>query len=262
MFDTKTGKAAMSPFLTDLSTPRYITGSGNKIYITNWGEGVDDGSGWWIFPNAYVLVVNYPGWTVDRKIDCGSDAEDILYINGKLYVATGEGIAVINPETDQVELINTPAGLHGGAKSFALSPNRLWASYPNDEKLVAINLANNTVAGTYDMPLDWSGKITYNYSGTKIYSYKTEFDAFYNPLRAAIYEFDVESKTYREFWGADGAYFYSVGVSPLTGNVYTADVNNFMGNSLLLVLNSSGVKIDQKTVGVGTNGMRFLQRQQ
>jgi DNA-binding beta-propeller fold protein YncE len=131
---------------------------------------------------------------------------------------------------------------------------------PEEQKLVAINLINNSVQGVYDMPIDWSGKIANNYIGTKIYSFKTEFDAAtYAPLWAAIYEFDVETKTNREFYrGVAGSWFYSVGVSPYTGNVYTADVNRFIGNSLLIALDPSGNKIDQKEVGVGTSGMRFM----
>ena len=262
VFDVSNGKRLMTPYTgADLATPRYLTGDSHYLYITNWGEGVDGGFGWMTFPNAYVLVLDRSNnWATNRKIPCGSDAEEILYLNNNLYVATGEGVAVINPSTDQLSLISTPAGLSGGAKSFALSAgNKLWVSYPDDQKLVAINLVDNSVVGTYSMPLDWTGKITFNYAGTKIYSYKTEFDMSYSPLWAAIYEFDVAGNSYKEFYrGVGGSYFYSVGVSPNTDYVYTADVNSFMGNSRLIVLDASGNKIDENTVGVGTSGMRFL----
>jgi len=264
VFDVRSGKRMMNPYAgDDLSTPRYLTGDARYLYITNWGEGVDNGFGWEVYPDAYVLVLDRTNnWSTVRKIACGSDAEEILYLSNmnKLYVATGEGVAVIDLPSYHVGLIETPVGLFGGAKSIVLSQgNLLWASYPDDQKLVAINLLNNTVHNVYDMPLDWMGQIVSNSTGTKIYSYKTEFDASYNPLWAAIYEFDVATGTYKEFFkGVAGSYFFGVGVSPYTGNVYTANVNNFISNSLLLVIDPFGVKIDEKTVGVGTCGMRFM----
>jgi len=262
VFNAFDGKALVSPFTNPahLSTPRYIAAGGNKLYVTNWGEGVDNGFGWQVYPNAYVLVLRYDNtWIVDRKISCGSDAEEIINVNNKLYVATGGGVFVIDLNTEAQTLISTPAGF-GGAKSFALSVgNLLWASYPDAQKLVAINLNDNTVQGDYEMPLDWSGKITGNHTGTKIYSFTTDFDAAYAPEMAYIHEFDIDTKTSKKFYkGGAGSWFYSVGVSPFTGNVYTADVNNFMENSRLIVLDSSGNKIDDQIVGIGTCGFHFL----
>ncbi|MCL2097513.1 MAG: hypothetical protein FWH23_01970 [Bacteroidales bacterium] len=254
VFDISTGRAVASPFTgSDLSSPRYIAG-GNSLYITNWGEGVDNGSGWQIFPDSYVLALSYynNNWVAGRKIPCGTSAEDIRNINNKLYVATEEGIAVIDVNNgDAIDLIIPPAGTFGGAKSFVQSKNNLlWASYPDAQKLVAIDLTNNSVQGAYDMPLDWMGPIACNYAGTKIYSCKDN----------SIFELDVDTKAFETFFtGVSGAYFYSIGVSPFTGNVYTANTK-FDGNSTLLVLSAEGNLIDQKTVGVGTCGFRFLQK--
>lgn len=268
VFDAYTCKAKGAPFIgSNLSTPRFITGDGHKLYITNWGdESVNNGFKT-IYPESYVLAATYNNnnnWAVERKIECGSDAEDILYLDNKLYVATGEGVAVINTDTYEVDVIEAPVGFNGGAKALTLSKgNLLWVSYPDDQKLVAINLVTHTILDSYDMPLDLMGQISADYYRTKIYSYKTTFDANNAALWAAIYEFDVDNKTYREFYrGMEGSCFYSVGVSPFTGNVYTADINDSMVNSLLLVINPSGNVIQQKEVGVRTCGMRFFRIQQ
>jgi hypothetical protein len=263
VFNVFTGKNMMS-ITTNLSSPRYLTGDGSRLYITNRGEGVSSGSGWKeVYPNAYVLVLNASNnWAFDYKIPC-SDAEEIFQLNDRMYVASGEGITVINTNTSQKEtIINT--GLQGGAMSMVVSKGYLlWASYPDEQKLVAINLMDHSVQGIYNMPLDWMGQIAVNNSGTKIYSFQTEFDNDWNPLQGVIYEFDVDSKSYSEFYkGVRGSYFYSIGVSPFTNNVYTADVIGFKGNSRLLVLDASGNKIDQKDAGVGTCGFRFMRKGQ
>ena len=268
IFDAFTGKALGSFNYPDsLSTPRYIAADGSRMFITNWGVGEEIAPKYKIYPNSYVLVIDPNSHQKARKIYCGSDAEELIHLNNKLYVATGEGVLVLDVNANYAKtLIPPPPGVFGGAKSFVLSDGGLlWVSYPDAQKLVAINfLNNNVVEGSYDMPLDWSGKIARNGTGTKIYSFTTEFEAVepYPPLRGFIHEFDVQTRTKKPtpfFEGVEGSWFYSVGVSPFTGNVYTADVMGFSGDSRLIVLNSSGEIIStDKIVGVGTSGFHFL----
>ncbi|MDR0294757.1 MAG: hypothetical protein LBH91_00985 [Prevotellaceae bacterium] len=258
VFNATTGKVWMQPYTAHLSTPRYITAGGGRLYITNRGEGVDeDGSGWLVYPHAYVLVLQSDSWSKVTEIPC-KDAEELFFhnIHNKLYVACREGVAVIDPNTNLVEkTLNN--GLFGGAKSLAVAGGVLWASFPAEQKLLAINLTNDTVVDDYPMQIDeFSGKIATN--GAKIYSFKSELNADWTPNKATIYEFDVNTKAAPiVFVEVTGAWFYSVGVSPFTGNVYTANVD-FENNSLMLVYDSFRNEIARKEVGIGTCGFRFL----
>jgi hypothetical protein len=54
-----------------------------------------------------------------------------------------------------------------------------------------------------------------------------------------------------------GEYFYSIGVSPYTGNIYTAEVS-FTSNSLVKVFSPSGEIKKSVTAGVGTSRYIFF----
>jgi DNA-binding beta-propeller fold protein YncE len=225
------------------------------ILITNWGTGVDN-NGWYTYPDSYVLVVNKWNETVVKKIPCGSDAEGILYRNNKLYVATGEGVAVVDLYAmDTTKVIKAPA-FQGGAKHLVLDYNdKIWATYPGNG-LLRINPEAETAEKEYNIPVDWMGQIAMNYSRNKLYTFETTFDANYTAQESKIYELDLTSESHKEF--AKGNYFYAIGVSPFTDNVYTAEVNNFTSNSELLVFDSAGGKLNSTLVGVGTSDFCFF----
>jgi hypothetical protein len=255
VFDVVTKKAlTTTPFTENLSNPRYAALDDNYLYISNWGEGVDDGTGWLTYPNSYVLAVSLISWSVSEKILCGSDAEEIIFANNKLYVATGEGVAVISEL--KVEKTIAATSFVGGAKHLVKDKNeKVWVSYPG-EGLLQINPSTETAESEYVIPIDWLGQIASNYDRSKIYTYNTTFDNNYTAQGAAIYEFDVATRTHKTF--AEGDYFYSIGASPYTGNVYTAEVNNFAGNSELLVFDAQGEKVANHLIGVGTCDYRYF----
>ncbi|MDR2448427.1 MAG: hypothetical protein LBD52_00515 [Prevotellaceae bacterium] len=243
-------------FKDDLSDPRYMAMDDNYLYITNWGPAQDAGGGWLTYPNSYVLRVNrYSGEAVD-KIPCGSDAEDIISIGNKLYVATGEGVVVINKSSKTMEDTIIAPAFTGGAKHLVADKrDQLWASYPGGG-LLKINPQTDEAVEEISIPVDWMGQIAINVEADKIYTYKTTFDVSYIAQEAKVYELDIATKTYKDF--ATGTYFYSIGVSPATGNVYTAEVNNFSSNSELLVYDASGTLLCRRLTGIGTCDFKFF----
>jgi hypothetical protein len=240
-------------FAGHLATPRYITYDDTYCYITNWGPGQDAGGGWYTYPNSYVLVADR--WTRDavKKIPCGSDAEGIISTGNKLYVATGEGVTVINKTFGTVVDTIVAPTFTGGAKHFVVDGyNQLWASYPGSG-LLKINLQTDAAIEEITIPVDWQGQIAINAEAGKIYTYEAQYTS---PKVSKIYELDIATKTQKEF--ATGIWFYSIGVSPATGNVYTAEVNNFSSNSELRVYNASGTLQDSQQTGVGTCDFKFF----
>jgi DNA-binding beta-propeller fold protein YncE len=210
---------------------------------------------WYIYPHSYVLVASRQTGAT-KKILCGSDAEGIISIGSKLYVATGEGVAVIDKYSGSVENTITTSAFVGGAKHFVVDDQKqLWASYPGNG-LLKINPVTGAVVEEVPMPVDWMGQIAINADAGKIYTYETKFDEKYNAQEAKIHELDIATETYKEF--ATGHYFYSIGVSPVTGNVYTAEVNNFSGNSEMLVYDAAGKILDKQLTGVGTCDFKFF----
>ncbi|MDR3184494.1 MAG: hypothetical protein LBT49_03715 [Prevotellaceae bacterium] len=242
-------------FKGDVSDPRYMAIDNDYLYITNWGPSQDAGGGWKTYPNSYVLRINRSMEEVDGRIPCGSDAEGIISTGNKLYVAAGEGVVVIDKSSrTAVDTIAAPT-FTGGAKHLVVDKQaQLWASYPGNG-LLRINLSTGE-SEEITIPVDWMGQIAINVEAGKIYTYKTTFDANYAAQEANIYELDIATKTHKVF--ATGHYFFSIGVSPATGNVYTAEVNNFSSNSELLVHDASGKLLDQERTGIGTCDFKFF----
>jgi DNA-binding beta-propeller fold protein YncE len=243
-------------FKDHLFDPRYMAMDDYYLYITNWGPAQDAGGEWLTHPASYVLRVDrYTGEVVDQIL-CGSDAEGIISTGSKVYVATGEGVVVLN-SSGKIEKTITAPTFTGGAKHLVTDANgQLWVSYPGNG-LLKINPQTGVAIEEVDIPIDWmGGQIAINVEAGKIYTYETTFDASYEAQEAKIYELDIATKTYKEF--ATGTYFYSIGVSPATGNVYTAEVNNFSSNSELLVYNASGTLLRRHLTGIGTCDFKFF----
>jgi hypothetical protein len=81
------------------------------------------------------------------------------------------------------------------------------------------------------------GYITTDAYGTQIYTYNTTFNASYMPEEASIYTVNSQNGTVRKLF--TGTYFYGLGVSPSTGNIFTAEVS-FTSNSLMKVVGADG----------------------
>ncbi|MDR0691774.1 MAG: hypothetical protein LBF69_01910 [Prevotellaceae bacterium] len=234
-------------FKDDVSTPRYMAMDDDYLYITNWGQD----AGGYTFPNSYVLRVSRRTGAVVDQIPCGSDAEGIISTSSKLYVATGEGIVVINKSSKTMEDTIIAPTFTGGAKHLVVDKrDQLWASYPGGG-LLKVNLSTSS-GEEIAMPVDWMGQIAINVEADKIYTYETD----YTSQESKVYELDIATKTHKEF--ATGTYFYSIGVSPATGNVYTAEANNFTSNSELLVYDASGTLLNRHLTGIGTCDFKFF----
>jgi DNA-binding beta-propeller fold protein YncE len=241
-----------------LATPRYMAFDDNYFYITNWGQGEEVSPDWYIYPNSYVLVADRRTLEKVKEIPCGSAAEGIILVGNKLYVATGEGVAVINKTSGVKEkTIAAPTFTSGATRHFVVDGhNQLWASCPGNG-LLKINLLTDA-ATEVAIPVDGMGGMTIaiNVDADKIYTYETTFDATYTVLEAKIYELNIATGTHKEF--ASGTYFYSIGVSPATGNVYTAEVNNFSSPSELQVYRPDGTLLDSELTGIGTCDFKFF----
>ncbi|MDR3235989.1 MAG: hypothetical protein LBT48_04595 [Prevotellaceae bacterium] len=239
-----------------LVNPRYLAWNNDYLFVTNWGNGV--GTDWITYPQSYVLVLTRDkAHAFVKQIECGSDAEDIVLVNDKLYVAVAEGVAVIpikdmgtTADATPEKIITAPT--YTGAKHFIVDDGkRLWVSY-SDFGLAEIDLSTETVVGEYKVPIDWMGQIAVNPTTQKIYTYNTDYSA----QTSAIYEFDMAKHTYKTF--AAGSYFYSIGVSPWSQHVYTSEANNFTSNSELLVFDANGNKLENYLTGIGTCDFEYF----
>ncbi len=257
--DARTMVALFTPITEGLANPRNAVIDKDRLYVTNWDyDYIVNDIGFWEFHKSYVAVYDLNTRTLIKKVAVGTDAEGILFYDSKLYIALKEGVKVLNTTNDLLNTITVikPANVSGGAKYLALDKqNKIWASFP-DRGLVKIDPAYNAALGVVDVPVDYmDGYISPDGTGERILTYNTTFNSSYMPEEAGIYAVDTGSGSVSKIFS--GIYFYGVGASPFTGNIYTAEVN-FTSNSLMKIVKPNGTLSGTAVSGVGTSRYLFF----
>ncbi|GHT65886.1 hypothetical protein FACS189452_00810 [Bacteroidia bacterium] len=261
VFDIETGNYSPTAIKDSLRNPRYLAiysdsySLSYNLFVTNKGAAAGDGS----FPDSYVLVydlVSNSTFAPTKRLSCGADAEGIVIVDGKIYVATGAGVKVF----DVNNLANTPTTLAytstwGAAKQFVLdSLNNLWVSYSGG-KVQYINTQRVEAVSNKDIPLDaLSGNITLTRSGKHIISFVNEKDGA-GADSVTIYRTDVTSGTASPIF--TGKYnVRGINVNLFTGSIYVAAEQD--GTSTLLLIKENGELLHRKATGIGTKQFRFF----
>ncbi|MFA6335476.1 MAG: DUF5074 domain-containing protein [Bacteroidales bacterium] len=258
--DAQTGVDKGTTITDGLVSPRNVVMSSDYIYVTNWGSEYNvNENGYWEFYKSYIAVYDINTKALVKKVLVGTDAEGLTLYGNKLFVAVREGVKVFNVSNiNNISLVGTlrDANITGAAKYLAPDRNgMIWVSFP-EKGLVQINPATLSVASVVIVPVDnMDGYITCDATGDNILTYKTTFNDQYMAESASIYSVNVTSRNVLELFS--GTYFSGVGVSPSTGNIFTAEVS-FTSNSVLKVVGTDGTLINSATAGIGTCRYLFL----
>ncbi len=244
--------------ITGLSSPRYMTSSGNKGYITQWGE------------NGAVKVIDLATNKIIKTIPVGMGPEQAILANGKIVVCNGGAydhdstISVIDPVTDNV--VQT-VWVGDNPKELVMDKNNnIWIicygyiKYDGSfniiletpSKLVRISGSTFQKTGEYlisatqhPQHIDISkDKSTVYYGGGFGY--------------AGIYAMDITAAAAPSSPLVDGSkFFYGFNVNPLNGEIYALDATDFTTPGVLYRYSSPGNLIKTYTVGVAPNGVLF-----
>ncbi len=256
--DSKSGKIVESEVSDGLENPRTAVAIGEKIYVTNWGYEFEvDETGWRRhYHKSFLAVYDRGSKTQIDKIEVGTGAEGLLVVADRIFIATEEGVRVFTNYNDQIELLATisPDGDSDGAKHMVMDNNfNVWASFPSTG-LVKIDPTLLKVDKVIDLPLDdMDAYIAKDLYGEYIYSYYTEFDENYQPVEATIYKIATGSGVVTPIY--TGTYFYGIGVSPSTGDIFTAETS-FTANSTMKVISPEGELKNSVVAGIAAK--RFL----
>ena len=259
IIDAKTVVKQGTAITAHLSNPRAITGDATNLYVTNWStEYIVNSNYFYEYINSYVAVFDATTHEYKKSIAVGTDAEGILLIGTRLYVATKAGIVVINTSDPALPLMTTirHPNAAGSAKNLTVDKyGKIWASFPATG-LVQIEPSTNTALAAVTVPVDeMDGYICADGDGSRILTYYTRFNSSWMPEEAKVYAVDASTKTVSTL--VTGNYFYGVGASPNTGNIFTAEVS-FSSNSVLKVSDSSGALVKSATAGIGTSRYLFF----
>jgi hypothetical protein len=255
--DAKTAVISSPAITSNLSNPRAICGNGNYLFVSNWGtDYVVNENYFYEYINSYIAIFDAVTHAFVKSVPVGTDAEGVLIDGNYLYVATKEGVVVINTANSTFPIVKTirHASVTGSAKNLALDKdNKIWASFP-DKGLVKIDPSLQTATGYIEVPVDaMDGYICTDGDGSRILTYITEYNSSWMPEKATIYAVNTTTGAISSLY--EGTYFYGVGASTATGNIFTAEVS-FSSNSILKVLGSDGTLLKSATAGVGTS--RYL----
>ncbi|OIQ22113.1 MAG: hypothetical protein BM557_01680 [Flavobacterium sp. MedPE-SWcel] len=238
---------------TDLDNPRYIAFSGNKGYITNWGDPTDT-------TDDYVAVLDLDTNTISSTISVGEGPEAIVANNGKLYVAhkggygQGNTVSVIstpNNEVVTIEVGDVPNSLEvKDNKLYVLSGGLpSWAPTETGGTLTVVNLSDNSVTTSLDFP-DTDHPSNMVVEGNKLYY--TIGDGIYGMDLSAT-SLPSASMFTTTAQGVYGVYSFEV----KNDKVYVGDALDYSSNGKVYIYSLTGTLEQDLTVGVIPSGFYF-----
>jgi YVTN family beta-propeller protein len=227
--------------LNNLKLPRYFTTFNGKGYVTEWVSFTEPGR---------VSVVNLETKQVETTIAAGNGADNIIALNGKLYVSNNfsNTVSVIDPaqnrEIKKIEVSNSPG------KFVIDSDNKLWVICGgNNLALFKINPNDNSVENRIDLGMR-SSRLAINRTKDQLYYvngknvYKMSTKTPVVPTSAFITVSTAVS-------------IYGIDVDPGTDVIYIGDSKAFQVNGTVYRYDASGTAIDDFTSGKGPNGFVF-----
>lgn len=255
--DAKSARDKGTTITDGLASPRNVVISSDYLYVTNWDyDHIIAPSGFWEFNKSYVGIYDINTRALVKKVLVGTDAEGLAIYGNKLFVAVKEGVRVLDISKSDMPVLGTIRGVGatGSAKHLTFDESgKIWASFP-EKGLVQIDPVSFAVLAVVEVPVDnMDGYITSDAKGINILTYCTKFDAQYMPLESSVYSVNVKTKAVSKLY--TGTYFYGIGVSPATGDIFTAEAS-FTSNSVMKVVGTDGTLRNSVTAGVGT--CRFL----
>ncbi len=237
--------------ITGIASPRYMVTNGGFGYVSDWAS-------------DNVFLIDLTSYSLLDSIKVGSDPENMLIDNDKLYVANSAGgfgseedstISVIDLTSNTI--VNSIT-VGDGPQSLQMDANGdLWVlctGFYNATagKLVKVDLSDNST-----MVLDFPGidfqpvKMTINSAGDKLYYLYGGYGG------GSVYEMSISSSALpatpvisRELYG--------LGVHPTNDMIYGGVAPSFSEDGFMMRYDLNGVVIDSFKVGIGPNGFNFI----
>lgn len=199
---------------TNLANPRYIAFSGNKFYVTNWGNNG---------PTNYVSVYDLSTYAHETNIPVGDGPEKIFAKNNKLYVLLKGGFGL----NHFMDVINTTTNTVESQVNVGDSPNSIFEK----DNLLYIMSSGNPYASTsfgtltvYNTTTQTTASTTTFPVGVKPSYMDTDGTNIYYMNEASIYKTPIASPSITTA---------PIAVTPITVNSYgTAYGFNVVNNKI------------------------------
>ncbi|MCS7003910.1 MAG: hypothetical protein NZM38_01135 [Cytophagales bacterium] len=233
--------------VTNLENPRYVAISGEKAYVSDWGE--YDAA--FNSPSPKIRVINLNSKTIVKNflLPFNMRPEGIINANGKIYVAlqgniygttVGTKIYVINPNTD---VISDSITVGGYPSLFAIDArNRLLVTCQKDSAIYRIKLSDNTVENKVQAPtkLSLNGSIATGGNDT------------YVILQSGVARFGLDATTISSSLLISGNSFEAIGFDSRNRRIFISDNGYFLNNGKVMIYNIDGSLIKEWGASVAT----------
>jgi len=234
----------------DLISPRYLTVSGDKAYVSVWGEFDDN----FALTESKVAVIDLSDYSISKYISVAAGPEGIVAIDDKVFVANSftSIITVIDTNTDEVD---EEIMLEGSPQLLATYGGNLWASVSGAaSQYVQINPADNSIGQTISVAgSNSNGKFAINGSLNTLYFIGATFSSSASDIHAI--DLNDASPSYETVISGDN--FYGVASDPLSNEILVGNSNAFQGEGTILRYDANGQLLDTYASGVGPNDFVF-----
>jgi hypothetical protein len=227
--------------------PRYTTIANGKIYTSNWGTST----------TQHVSVHNATTLAYITSIPLSEDPEEIVTVNGKVYVnkssyRAGNSIEVIDPSNDTIiKTITLSSGLQSitviGNDIFALCTGSTGSTVykiNTTTDTVAASVANASVVPPSDYEaLKFTSDATKLYIAgvTSVYSLNTDLATFSStPIFTT-----TPSTSYGDFYG----------FAAIDGKIFQGNANSFGPSSTVNVYSLTGTLLNTFSTTIGANNV-------
>ena len=233
-----------------LKLPRYMVGSGNKGYVSEWVSFTDAGR---------VSIIDLTTGEILKSVETDFGAEGVAIAENKLFVSNNFSttLTVIDLATETVtktlEVGSSPGEMKldadgdiwvvcGGGYDTNYSPL-------GDGKFVEIDPASLEILNEIDLGMNVSTKVAVDPAGDALY--------YFTGTSAFQYEIGVEVSDIPLISEDDAIGFYGIGVDG-SGNIYLGDSRGFAENGKVFIYDANGTFIEKlSVVGLGPNGFAF-----
>ncbi|WP_448781162.1 DUF5074 domain-containing protein [Bacteroides congonensis] len=193
-----------------ISQPTHLAVVGNEIYMRNSG-------GLHVFNTSTNEVV-------DVENSKGVAKNHMVVIDNKVFAINGKNINVVQNKAI-IETIPVSGSLSGLAKAY---DGNLWASCTSLSQIMKINPSDYSIMETHDL----EKSISNNWGSAPAFSAKQDTLYFCEGTSNLYRHIFLENKTetvanIRELLPDAGTYYNSLGVNPVTGDVYLATIKGF-----------------------------------
>lgn len=253
----ETMKELCRPLTENVGIPRYAAVVGDYAYITCWQK-VNKKTQAVEIPHQ-LLKVNLRTKQVEKTLAVTAQPEGILYCDGELFVASGNGLDMFDVATD-VLLQHISSSFAGDAQQVVLDKNkRVWLSVGSytagKSGFMVVDAAKKAIV--HQLPetkLTYEGDmaLTMGRDSLLFLSADGVVGGQSAEVPTSVYAIDMAANTVSAQALIQGYGFYGLGVNSVNGTIYTANVNGFITNSSTYGYSSSGTKQMQFVTGVGS----------